>query len=54
MMVCTECNGKGYLQNNEPLNAPNSGTFTAPTQVAETVCPSCLGAGKMNSFGVTL
>jgi hypothetical protein len=53
MMVCTQCNGKGYLASGEPLNVAGQGTFTAPTQVPETPCPSCVATGKMNSFGTS-
>jgi hypothetical protein len=49
MMICTECNGNGFLQNGNNMNLDNSSgltvAFTTLKQVPETTCPTCLGNG---------
>lgn len=55
MIMCTQCNGNGGLQNNECMNRDNNAgstvAFTTLTQVPETICGSCLGTGRMTGAG---
>ena len=52
MMICPQCNGySATIDINESLNAPNSTTFTAATQVHENVCNYCLGTGIFKGAG---
>lgn len=44
MMVCPQCHGTGYLQNNNYVEVGNgSMTFTQSKQVPAVTCPTCLG-----------
>jgi len=46
MIVCPQCHGNGVTKNdNQPLNVPNSMTFTAQTRIPEVQCNVCLGNG---------
>jgi len=47
MIVCPQCNGIKYTVAGyaDETNAPNSTTFTAPTQQLPYVCNVCLGNG---------
>lgn len=46
MQRCTECGGKGYLQNGESIEVGlGSSTFTPKATASVAVCPTCLGNG---------
>lgn len=54
MKVCTQCKGNGKVKTGgQPMNPPNSGTFTDVTTGSEYPCPSCLGTGQLNGFGAS-
>ena len=52
MILCPQCNGyKSTLPDNQEVNAPNSTTFTAPTQVPLNPCNYCQGVGYFTGAG---
>jgi hypothetical protein len=52
MIICPQCNGyKSTIFVQESLNAPNSMTFTAPTQTPLNVCNFCQGTGINTGAG---
>lgn len=52
MQRCTECQGKGYLQDGEPIQTSiNSNTFTSKPTAMQAICPTCLGNGINSGAG---
>lgn len=52
MQVCTECQGAGYLQNNDSIQVGlGSNAFTQKATAPVTVCPTCLGAKYSTGAG---
>lgn len=55
MMTCTQCKGYGKVAGpvGLELTPPNAFSFTDVKTGSEYPCPSCLGNGYMNDFGVS-
>lgn len=57
--ICDECKGSGTLVNHNERTAPNAASFSdkfggtfGNLSGGQTSCPSCLGTGIINCFGV--